>query len=134
MWETIGKYVGGKVLTAILVVGAALTGFWFYQHPDDLDYLWGVLRCVLAWLGIVLVLPWAGFFLMPWVMKLDTNVASGLLLVGYLFIDVVVALALSGWSVAGTLTWMVLILGFLAAGVYNFLVCGFHAHRLEDSM
>ena len=134
MWETIGKYVGGKVLTAILVVGAALTGFWFYRHPEDLSYLWGVLQSVLAWLGIVLVLPWAGFFLMPWVMKFDTNVASGLLLVGYLLIDILVALALSGWGVEGTLTWMVLILGFLAAGVYNFLVCEYQAHRLEESL
>ena len=134
MWETIGKYVGGKVLTAILVVGAALTGFWFYQHPDDLSYLWGVLQSVLAWFGIVLVLPWAGFFLMSWVMKFDTNVASGLLLAGYLAIDFLVAVALSGWSVEGTLTWMVLILGLLAAGVYNFLVCEYQAHRIEESL
>ena len=134
MWETVGKYVGGKVLTAILVVGSAASMYWFYKHPEQLETIWDVLKSVLAWLGIVLVLPWAGFFLMPWVVKFDTNVASGLLLVGYLLIDFLVALSLSGWGVEGTLTWMVLILGFLAAGVYNFLVCDFQAHRLEDSL
>ena len=133
MWETIGKYVGGKVLTAILVVGSAASMYWFYRHPEQLESVWDVLKSVLAWLGIVLVLPWAGFFLMPWVTKLDTNVASGLLLAGYLAIDFLVAVALSGWSVEGTLTWMVLILGLLAAGVYNFLVCEYQAHRIEDS-
>ncbi|MCH7719567.1 MAG: hypothetical protein IH988_01070 [Planctomycetes bacterium] len=134
MWETIGKYVGGKVLTAVLVVGSAASMYWFYRHPEQLETIWDVLKSVLAWLGIVLVLPWAGFFLMPWVMKFDTNVASGLLLVGYLLIDFLVAMALSGWGVEGTLTWMVLILGFLAAGVYNFLVCEYQAHRLEESL
>lgn len=134
MWETIGKYVGGKVLTAVLVVGSAASLYWCYRHPERIEPIWDVLKSVLAWLGIVLVLPWAGFFLMPWVMKFDTNVASGLLLVGYLLIDFLVAMALSGWGVEGTLTWMVLILGFLAAGVYNFLVCEYQAHRLEESL
>ena len=133
MWQTVGKYVGGKVLTALLIVGSGTSLYWFYRHPEHAEALWDVMKSVLAWLGIVLVLPWAGFFLMPWVVKFDSNVASGLLLAGYLVIDFLVALALSGWGVEGTLTWMVLILGFLAAGVYNFLVCDYQAGRIEES-
>ena len=32
-----------------------------------------------------------------------------------------------------TLTWMVLLLGFLSAGVYNFKVCEFQAERLDGA-
>jgi hypothetical protein len=48
-------------------------------------------------------------------------------------VDAVFAFYLAEWSVQGALTWMVLLLGFLTAGVYNFLVCEFQAARFEDS-
>ena len=58
----------------------------------------------------------------------------GLLLGGITALDVVIALLMTGASGLGTLTWMVLVLGFLSAGVYNFVVCNFQATRIEDSL
>jgi hypothetical protein len=133
MWQAVGKYVGGKVLTAVLVVGAAATVIWFWKHPEQLRDLWNIFKLVLVWLGVVIVLPWALFFVVPWVQKRDNNVAPALMLLGFLAIDVLVALYLAGWSVSGALAWMVLLIGFLAAGVYNFLVCDFIAHRIEEA-
>lgn len=120
------------MLTAILVVASAACVFWFYRHPEDLQSIWAVVRHVLVWLGLVLVLPWASFFATGWVVKKESNFAAALLLAGLMAIDVVFAFYLAGWSVSGALTWLVLLLGFLSAGVYNFLVCEFQAARFED--
>ena len=117
MFATIGKYVGGKVLTAILIMACAASGFWFYKHPEQLQTIWSVLKGVLVWLGLVLVLPWAAFFVTGRVVKQDSNVAAGLLLLGLVAIDALLAFYLANWSVNGALTWMVLLLGILCAGV-----------------
>ena len=134
MFETIGKYVGGKVLTAVLVVASAASVIWFWKHPEDLKTIWSVMKGVLVWLGLVLVLPWASFFVTGWVVRKDSNLAGALLLVGLTAVDVVFALYLAGWHVEGALTWLVLLLGFLSAGVYNFVVCDFQAGRFEESL
>lgn len=134
MWTAVGQYVGGKVLTAILVVLAFGCGLWAWKHPEQLQAFGHVLKYVAIWIGIALVLPWAVFPVVPWVVKRDSNVAAGLLLAGITALDVVVALLMAGTRGNGTLTWMVLLLGFLSAGVYNFVVCNFQANRIEDSL
>lgn len=133
MLTAIGQYVGGKVVTAILVVASAGAVIWFWKHPEHLQTIWLTIKYVLVWLGFVLVLPWAMFFVMPWIVSKDSNAAAGAMLLGYVLADAVVALYLAG-GVRGhdALTWMVLLLGFLSAGVYNFLVCDFQADRLAD--
>lgn len=134
MFAAIGKYVGGKVLAALLGVGAVLSIIWFWNHPEQLQAIWAVLKGVLVWLGLVIVLPWAAFFVTGWVVKRESNLAAGVLLGALTAIDALFAFYLAGWQVEGALTWMVLLLGFLSAGAYNFLVCDFQAARFEDSM
>ncbi|HEY3244279.1 MAG TPA: hypothetical protein VGM03_13110 [Phycisphaerae bacterium] len=132
MWSTIGKYVGGKVLTAVLVVGSAAALIWFWRHPEQLSSLWEVVKRALAWLGFVLVLPWALFFVTTWVVRRESNLAAGLMLAGYLLLDIFVALTLAGNHKHYALTWVVLLIGFLFSAVYNFVVCEYQADRVED--
>lgn len=134
MFEAIGKYVGGKVLTAALVFAVAAGGYWCYTHPDAIQALGQVLKYVLVWLAVVLILPWASLFVTVWVVKQESNVAAAMLLIGLTALDAIFALYLSDWSARGAVTWMVLLFGFLSAGVYNFLVCDFLADRLEDNL
>jgi len=134
MLTAIGQFVGGKVVTAILVVAAGAAGIWFWKHPEDLQTLWKTLKFVIAWLGFVLVLPWGTFFVTSWVVSKDSNAAAALMLGGYALLDVIVAFCLMG-SVRGhgMLTWVVLFLGFLSAAVYNFKACEYLAERVEGS-
>jgi hypothetical protein len=133
MLTAIGQYVGAKVITAVLFVSSALTVIWFWRNPEQLQAIWQVVKYAMVWLGVVLVVPWAGFFVTRWVVSLESNAATGLMLLGYVVADAVVAFVLIGRVVGlGGLTWMVLLLGFLSAGVYNYLVCEFQASRLED--
>ncbi len=133
MFAKIAQYVGGKVLTAVLIVAVGLTGYWFYKHPEQIGHLWQLIKGALLWLGIVLLLPWASFFAVGWVVKRESNLIAAAMLIGYLVIDVVSALWIAGWSVSGTLSWAVLVLGFMVAGIYNFVVCDFLAERAEES-
>jgi hypothetical protein len=134
MLTTIGQYVGGRVLTAILVVASAGAVIYFWRNPDNLAAIWGAVKYALVWLGIVLVLPWATFFVTPWVVSKESNFAAGLMLFGYALADVIVAFLLVG-GVRGIsfLGWCVLLLGFLSATVYNFIVCEYQATQLEGN-
>lgn len=123
MLDAIGKYVGAKVVTTACVFAAAAAGYWFYQHPEDLRSLWSIIKLSLAWIGLAAALPWTSFLLMRWVLKFESNTAGYLLLAAYCVVDIMAALWLAGWHVGGSLAWTVLILGFIAAGTYNFVVC-----------
>ena len=134
MFAAIGQYVGARVVTGILVVSGAGAVIWFWNHPEQLATIWLVIKYVLAWLGFALVLPWATFFVTPWVVAKESNTAAALMLLGYSLADVLVAMLLMG-GVRGhdLLTWAILLLGFLSAGVYNLKVCEFQAARLAEA-
>ena len=134
MFTAMGQYLGARVVTMILFFAGVASTIWFWQHPEDLKTIWQTIKYVLVWLGVVLMLPWATFFVTSWVVPKDSNAVAALMLFGYLLIDAGLAFFLMG-SLRGhnTLTWMVLLLGFLSAGVYNFKVCEFQADRLDGA-
>ena len=96
MLTTFGQYIGGKAVTAVLVVSGAGALIWFWRHPEDLQTIWQTLKYVVVWLGFVLVLPWATFFVTPWIVSKDSNFAAGLMLAGYVVLDAIVAFCLIG--------------------------------------
>ncbi len=135
MLAAIGQYVGGRVVTAIITLAVIGGGIWFWRHPEHLETIWLTIKYVLAWLGFVIVLPWATWFVASWVISLETNRAAALMLMGYSLADVTVAWWMIGsFADQNALTWVVLLLGFLSAAVYNFKVCEFQAERLEDGL
>lgn len=134
MLPAIAKYVGGKVVTAVLVVASIIVVIWYYRLPVEArTALWASARDVLVWIGFVAVLPWATFFVPVRAVKAESNFISALTLVAYLVVDIVFALFLSEWSTGGAWQAAAMTLGFLCATVYNFVVCDFIADRLEAS-
>lgn len=123
MIDAIGKYVGAKVVTALCVLGAGAAGLWFWRHPEDLRSLWSVVKLSLAWIGFAAVLPWTSFLFVRPLLKAESNALSAALLGGYMLLDIVAALWLADWGVRGSLAWVVLIIGFMAAAAYNYVVC-----------
>lgn len=133
MLTAIGQYVGGKVITGVLVVSGAGAVIWFWKHPEHLETIWATIKYVLIWLGFVIVLPWTLFFVTTWVVAKESNAAAALMLLGYSVADAIVAFCLMGGVRGhGTLTWMVVFLGLLSAAVYNLKVCEHQAERLEN--
>ena len=136
MIEAVGKYVGGKVITAVLVVTSGVVLIWYWQlEPEQKQAIWDTIKYSIVWVGFAGVLPWALFFVPSLVLRTESNLVSALALGGYLLTDVLMALYLAGWHVeGGVLTWAVLILGFLCATVYNFAVTESLARHAEDTL
>ena len=134
MIAVIGKYVGGKVLTARRVVTSAIIVIWYWNlSPEAKQAIWDGLKHSLIWIGFAAVLPWALFFVPPWLVRAESNLLSALGLIGYLVVDVLAALWLADWHIDGALVWLVVILGFGCAAIYNFLVSEYLAQRAEDT-
>lgn len=134
MLQAIGKYVGGKVLGAAIFVASALIVIWYWQlPPESKNAIWLALRNGLIWIAFAVTLPWALFFVPAKVLRMESNAASAVMLAGYLALDALMAFWMAGWHVSGVIAWGVLIVGLLAAGVYNLLVCEYLAERAEDT-
>ncbi len=134
MIRGIAQYVGGKVLAATLLVSATLVVIWYWRlAPEARADLWAMARGTLVWLGCVAILPWALFFVPARVVRAENNLVSALALAGYLAVDVALALYLTGAHIAGGWQTGALLLGFLCAAVYNFVICEFLAARSEEA-
>jgi len=129
---SLGQYIGGKVITAILVVSGAGAVIYFWRHPESLEAIWQTIKYAIVWMGFVAVLPWATFFITSWAVAKESNLAAGMVLAGYTLIDGLMALWLIGGLPGNVLAWGIIILGFLAAGVYNLKVCEYLAERAEE--
>lgn len=135
MFPALAKYIGGKVLTAILVVACSVVIIWYYRLPlEDRAAIWNVVRGALVWIGLVVLLPWATFFLTLRVVRADANWAGAVLLAGYLLADIAFALYLTRGAWGSPWQGAIMILGFLCAAVYNFVACEFIADKAEDSL
>jgi len=75
---------------------------------------------LLIWLVCTLGLPVVTFFVPAKVLKMDSNGAILGALVAYTVVDGAVALALMGFAVSGVLSFLVLLVSLVLAGVYNY--------------
>lgn len=134
-----GKFVGAKVASAIIFVAVAAGGFWCYQNWDTVKAFGHVMKLLLFWLAIVAALPWSSYLFMRPVLDFQSSLQSeraavavsvGLIAI-YCVIDIVVAFLMGDWSNAGGFTWFVTLLGFLAAGAYNFVICESLARHVD---
>jgi hypothetical protein len=136
----IGKFVGAKVATAAIFLAVAGGGYWCYMHPEQLRTFGHVVKATIVWIAVAAVLPWSSFFFMRPLLSLQASMQSTqgaaalsvAMIGGFCLVDVVFALYLAGGGVSGALSWAVLLLGFLAAGAYNFVICESLARHVDS--
>lgn len=127
----IGKFVGAKVATAIIFIAVLVGGYWAYENWDQVKAFGRVVKLTLVWLVVAAGLPWTSYLIMRPLMDLQSRMqtvnAAALtsvgLIAGFLLIQVLLAFWLADWGFDGGFTWFVVLLGFLAAGAYNFVIC-----------
>ena len=125
------KGIAGKLVTgalALTVIAAAVS--WYTADPATRSMLLGGTGRVISWLGIVLALPWATFALIGWVARRDSNLAGGILVLGYTLLEAVGIAWLFHWSLPGITAWAFLVLGGLFAAVYNLFACDWIAEKV----
>src|SRR3981081_3009414 len=112
------KGIAGKLVTgavALAVIAAAVS--WYTADPSTRSMLLGGTGRVVSWLGIVLVVPWARFAVIGRVTKLESNMAGGLLVVGYTIAEATGLAWLFHWNLPGATAWSFWVFGALFAGV-----------------
>ena len=126
------KTVTGKGGSGLVGLAVILLGISWWRMDDSTKHtlLAGSGR-IFGWLGIVLLVPWAGFLLIGYVNRLQSNRAGALLVAALTLAEVVVLLGLFGWNVGGPVAWTFFAVGALFAGVYNLLICDWIAEKTE---
>jgi hypothetical protein len=126
------KTITGKVVTGLLALGVVAGGIsWWSMDPQARHMIVSHTEKILAWVGIVLAVPWATFAVIGRVAKLESNLAGGILIVVYTLMEATVLAWLFDWKIAGSTAWTFLILGTLVSGVYNLLACDWIAVKME---
>ena len=121
-----GKIVGGAVALAVVAGGIS----WWQMDPASRDALLTGTGRVIAWLGVVLLLPWATFFMIGRVARVDSNAAGALLVFGYTLAEALLLAWLFGWSIHGAAAWTFAAAAVLVAGVYNLFTCDWIAEKV----
>jgi hypothetical protein len=127
----IGKFVGAKLAAAIITVAVIAAGLWCWQHPETVKAFGNVIKLTMVWVLVAAALPWTSFLFMRPLLKfqsdsLSTGSAGAVgiaVIAGYWLIDAGLAFWLADWSISGAMSWFVVVVGLLAAAVYNFVIC-----------
>jgi len=127
----VGKFAGKKIAAAVITVAVVAAGIWCWQHPAEVKAFGHVVKVTLLWVVVTGALPWSSFLFMRPLMRLQSENLSAngaaMLSIGviaaYWLVDVLLALWLADWGISGTFSWIVVLIGFAAAGVYNFVIC-----------
>ena len=125
------KTIGGKIVTgliALAVVAAAIS--WFEMDPQTRHGIVIGTGRLLGWFGIVIVLPWATFFLSSAVSRVQSNLAGAALVFGYSAIEGVLLAWLFGWSIKGAMPIVLFSAAVLFAAAYNLLACDWIAEKM----
>jgi hypothetical protein len=120
-----GKIVGGVV--ALAVVASAIS--WWQMDAATREAILAGAGKIAAWTGVVLVVPWASFFLIGRVARMEKNSAGAALVLIYTAIEAAVLAWLFNWSIAGATAWVFYTAAVLVAGVYNLLACDWIAEK-----
>ena len=125
------KTIGGKLITgfvALAVIAGAVS--WYEMDPGTRHAIVSGTGRILAWFGIVLVLPWATFFIIGSVARLESNLAGGLLVFGYTLIEALFLAWLFSWSLPGGTAVAFFCAATLLAAAYNVFTCDWIAEKV----
>jgi FtsH-binding integral membrane protein len=126
------KTITGKVITGLVALGVIAAAIsWWQMDPNTRQMLIGGTERIFAWLGVVLILPWATFFLIGRIAKLENNPAGGGLVAGYTIVEMLLLVRLFHWRFPNAAAWTFVVVGGLFAAAYNLFTCDFIAEKLE---
>src|SRR4051812_22798456 len=107
------KSVGGKVVAGVVAVVVVVSAIsWFETDAVTRHTIVAGAGKIASWFGVVLLVPWASFFLIGRIARLEKNSAGAALVLGYTAVEAAVLAWLFGWSVGGATAWV-----FYAAAV-----------------
>ncbi|CAN5512712.1 hypothetical protein BH10PLA1_BH10PLA1_18110 [soil metagenome] len=123
--SVVGKLVTGAVTLAVFAAGFA----WYRMDEAGRSELAGGAGRIVGWIALVAAIPWTIFFLVQRVAKMDSNVASGVFVLGLTLLEAAGLAWMFHFSISGGAGWTFFAVGVVLAGVYNLLMCDWIAER-----
>lgn len=125
------KSITGKAVTALLVLGVVAGGIsWWQMDPETRQSVISGAGKIAGWFGVVLAIPWATFYLIGKVARIESNLAGALLVGGYTILETVLLAWLFDWQIQGAAAWTFLFVGGLFAAAYNLFTCDWIAEKV----
>jgi hypothetical protein len=126
------KSLGGKIATgaiSLAVVSAAVA--WWETDPLTRQHILTISGRLIGWFVLVLAVPWAGFALIGWVARRQSNAAGAALVLVFTVAESVTLAWMFAWSIRGATEWVLFLAAVLICGVYNLFSCDFIAEKVE---
>lgn len=125
------KTVTAKVVLGIVALAVVAGGIsWWQLDPAGREAILTSIGRFLAWLGVVLTLPWATFFVIGWVARKESNPAGAVLVLGYTLLEFALLVWLFHPSLNSPTAWTCATAAGLVAGVYNLFTCDWLAEKV----
>jgi len=123
--SVVGKLVTGAVVLAVFAAGFA----WYRMDEAERSALAGGAGRVVGWIVLVTAIPWAIFFLIQRIARLDSNAASGVFILLLTLLEAAGLAWMFQFAIHGSAGWTFFAVGIVLAGVYNLLACDWIAER-----
>ncbi|HEX4124229.1 MAG TPA: hypothetical protein VHY37_05830 [Tepidisphaeraceae bacterium] len=124
----VGKIVAGVVGLAVVAGGIS----WYEMAPATREALVSGVGRFFSWLGIMLLVPWASFFIIGWVARFESNRAGALLVGGYTVAEAIALAWLFHWQLHGATAIICFVAAVLLAAAYNLLICDWIAEKVYE--
>jgi hypothetical protein len=121
-----GKIVGGMV--ALAVIAAAIS--WYEMDVSTRHALVTGTGRIVAWFGIVILLPWVTFFVVGWIARLEHNLAGAGLVAAYTVVEAIVLAWLFSWKIHGATAIVFFGAAVLLAAAYNLFASDWIAEKV----
>lgn len=126
------KTIGGKIATGMVALAVIAGGIsWYEMDPATRHAIVSGTMKIASWFGIVVLLPWVTFFLIGSVARLESNLAGGMLVLGYTLLEALLLAWLFSWSIHGPTALGFYCASLLLAGAYNLFTCDWIAEKVE---
>jgi len=125
------KSIGGKIATglvALAVIAGAVS--WFEMDPGTRHAIVAGTGHIVGWLAVVLIAPWATFFAIGAIARLESNAAGAALVFAYTAIEAVLLAWLFSWSIRGATGVVFFCAAILVAAAYNLFTCDWIAEKV----
>ena len=126
------KTLGGKIATGLVSLAVLAAGVsWWQADPSTRHAILATSGRLAGWTGVVLMVPWAGFWVLGWLARLQSNRAGAAFLLALTGIEATMLAWLFNWSIHSPSGWTLYAAAILIAGVYNLFTCDWIAEKAE---